>query len=196
MDQTWILAVVVLCVVALVIAVGKNARQYPYEKAGPVLSHGEARFYFAMLDAIEPDQLLLTKIRVADLIRVKPGLGRGDKSSGFWKAFAQISQRHADFVVVDRATFQARAVIELDDASHNSRQTKEADAIKDKAFAAAGLPLIRVKAAGWYEPNELSVKLIAALNPPVEKTPNKKTVTAMLQARAAASDKRGKGPSS
>jgi len=194
MNSTWILVIGAACVLALVFAFAQNSRQYPYVKAGPVLSQAEARFYFALLQAIAPDQLLLTKIRVADLIKVKPGLGRGDKSSGFWKAFAQISQRHADFVVVDRATFEARVVIELDDASHNNSKAREADAIKDKAFAAAGLPLVRVKATGRYEPNELSVKLIAALNPPIEKTPNKKTAAAMQQARTMGGEKRS-GPS-
>ncbi len=171
MNQNLMVAVIlVIGVLAAVFAVMQNTRKFPYVKAGPLLSPAERKFYHALCQAVAPDQLVLVKIRVADLIKVKDGVSKSGTSSQFWKAFAQISQKHVDFVVVDRNSFEGRVGIELDDASHNSRKAKESDAIKNKAFEAAGVPLLRVKAGGSYEPNDLSVKLIAALNPPkVEK---------------------------
>ena len=180
MNPMWMVAFGVVAVLVFVVAIKQNARQFPYVKAGPVLSPAERRFFFALLQALAPDQMALAKIRVADLIKVKDGISKQGSSSRFWKAFSQISQKHVDFVVVDRGSFDAKIVIELDDASHSKRGAREGDAIKDKAFAAAGLPLVRIKAAGSYEPNAISVRLLQALAPPAEATaqPKVKAVAA------------------
>lgn len=154
--------------VAIVVVVFQQKRSFPYVKAGPLLSAAERAFYAALIRAVAPGQVVMAKVRVADIIKLKDSVSRKGQSSQWWKAFAQISQKHVDFVVLDEKTFEARLVVELDDSSHNSAKAKENDGIKNKSFAAAGLPLVRFKARKEYDVNEVAATLIAALNPPAK----------------------------
>jgi hypothetical protein len=55
--------------------------------------------------------------------------------------------------------------IELDDASHQRKDRQERDAFVDQVFAAAGLPLLHIKAARGYQPNELTAQIETTLHP-------------------------------
>ena len=64
--------------------------------------------------------------------------------------FRKVSQKHVDFVICDVDTLRPLAAVELDDRSHDTAKAKRADAEKDAALAAAGLPLVRFRSAGRY----------------------------------------------
>jgi very-short-patch-repair endonuclease len=167
-----IFGIVVIVAIAFVIQF-KSSRTFPYVKAGPLLSAAERVFYAALSRAVDVGDVVMVKVRVADLIKIKEGVRKENQNSQWWKAFAQIAQKHADFVVLDRKTFYAKAVIELDDASHRQAKAKENDNIKNKAFGAAGIPLVRVKAAREYDVNVLAQQLIAAMSPAPSATATK-----------------------
>ena len=59
------------------------------------------------------------------------------------KYFHKIAQKHVDFVICDQNLYVLFA-IELDDSSHETKDAKKRDRLKDKAFAAAGIPLKRI----------------------------------------------------
>lgn len=46
--------------------------------------------------------------------------------------------------------------IKLDDASHDREGRQERDAFVNQALQTAGLPLLRVRARGTYDPRELA----------------------------------------
>lgn len=171
-----ILAIVTVAIFVFVQVV-KGQRTFPYEKAGPLLSVAERVFFATLVRAVAADQFVMCKVRVADLIKLKANVSQKGQSSQWWKAFAQISQKHVDFVVVDKRSFEARVVVELDDASHRSSKAKDGDDVKNKAFAAAGIPLLRVKAKRDYEVNEVALALINSLQPAAA-TPAKRVVPA------------------
>lgn len=52
-----------------------------------------------------------------------------------------------------------RVGIELDDASHDSAKRIERDMLVDDVFAAASLPLLRIRVQPVYQPTELAERL-------------------------------------
>ena len=129
---------------------------WPYVKRD-LLSPAEASFYRVLLQAAGDTFVVSPKVKLGDLINVAQGTPK-------WKGWrSKIDRKHADYVLVQRDTLTARAVIELDDASHNTAKAKERDAVKNQALAAAGLPLVRIKARKGYAVDEVRAALKAGL---------------------------------
>lgn len=119
----------------------------PYKRRGRLMSHAEGSFFQVLEMVLPADQYrLFGKVRVEDLIVVKSGLSREGRQS----ARNRIRSRHVDIVVVDSKTFVPVWAIELDDKSHQARDRQERDEFMDRAFDAAGLPLIRFPAKRGY----------------------------------------------
>jgi len=68
-----------------------------------------------------------------------------NKGNNFQAWHNRINRMSADFVV-RRKDSTVVTVIELDDASHEASERKAADAKKDRALTAAGIPIIRWQA--------------------------------------------------
>ena len=86
--------------------------------------------------ADEYHYIICPKVGVKDLLSVT------DKKQ-YMKYFHKIAQKHVDFVICDRDLY-VLFVIELDDSTHETRDAKKRDRLKNKAFAAAGIPLKRI----------------------------------------------------
>jgi very-short-patch-repair endonuclease len=67
-------------------------------------------------------------------------------------------------VLADASTTEPHLVVELDDRIHWRADAKESDAFKNAALGAAGVPILRVVAAGRYEEAEIRSKVRAALS--------------------------------
>ena len=131
---------------------------WPYVKRD-LLSPAEASFYRVLQQAAGSGYHVFPKVNLADLIGVQP---RTPKPNA-WRS--KINRKHADYVLVKQDTLAALAVIELDDASHNTASAKKRDDVKNQALAAAGLPLIRIKARKGYAVDEVRAALKAGLRP-------------------------------
>jgi len=119
----------------------------PYRSRNRLMSQAEGSFFQVLELALPKDQYrLFGKVRVEDLIVVKNGLTRDMRQS----ARNRIRSRHVDIVVVDSKTFVPVWAIELDDKSHQAKDRQERDEFLDRAFEAAGLPLIRFPAKRGY----------------------------------------------
>jgi len=124
------------------------ARECKYCSAGPVLSRGELAFYLPALECVPKGYVLLSKVRLSDLARPEPW-SRG--------AYSRVSQKHVDFVLVELASGKPVRVIELDDRSHVSADSRRRDAVKHEVLAAVGLPLSRVRCQEAYAVDEIRV---------------------------------------
>ncbi|MGM9527902.1 MAG: DUF2726 domain-containing protein [Oscillospiraceae bacterium] len=81
---------------------------------------------------------LFAKVRLYDLVEPKSGISN-------WKTYQyKIQAKHVDFVICDKKLV-ARAVIELDDASHEEAARKERDIFVDKVLQNCGYKIYRVK---------------------------------------------------
>lgn len=127
----------------------EKARVFPYGLRDAFLSPAEISFFHVVKGVLPPNQYLISKVRLADLFYVKmPHLNR--------TALNSIDRKHVDLVVCDAGTMQPLLGIELDDSSHLQKTSLESDEFKEKAFAAAGLPLLRVVAGRSYNPREIA----------------------------------------
>ncbi len=150
------IALAILLIAALAAAVlakiqsRREAEQFAYTSRRGLLSAAERSFYGVLVAAV-PEQLVFTKVRVADVIQPAKGLTR----SNWQKAFNRISAKHFDFVLCDPDNLHVVAVIELDDRSHHQKTSKQRDALIDAACTSAKIPLIRVKAAKAYNINDI-----------------------------------------
>lgn len=81
--------------------------------------------------------IICPKVGVKDLLAVTD-------TKQYMKYFHKIAQKHVDFVICDKDLYVLFA-IELDDSTHETKNAKKRDHLKDKAFAAAGIPLKRIR---------------------------------------------------
>lgn len=103
------------------------------------------------------------KVRVADVIRVRRGVPKGEMNA----AFNRISQKHLDLVLCRPHDATIVCAVELDDPSHRRADRRARDAFLEAALSAAQVPLVRVAAARRYDPAGLKARL-AALEPPAQ----------------------------
>ncbi len=130
-----------------------------FEMIGPLLSDAELNFYRLLLKVLahpndpqgSPQAVVMSKVRVPDLIRVRKGLDRSERSS----AFNRIKAKHVDFVLCEPGTMRVMCVIELDDKSHRSEKVQRRDALMDSIYAAAGLPILHVDCRRGYSIQEV-----------------------------------------
>ena len=134
---------------ALVLAAVLLGRRPRYVRRA-LLSPAEKRFYRALLEAAGPRGVVVTKVRIADLLAVRA------RKRVYWKAFHKIAQKHVDFVVLDPQSLEPVCAIELDDSSHERRDRKARDRFVDSALAGAGLPLYRFPVRRQYDRAEIA----------------------------------------
>jgi very-short-patch-repair endonuclease len=134
---------------------GRSGR-LPYFSRKTLLSQGEKAFYHALARSIPQGVTIAAKVRLADLI----DCAAEARKAGF---FSRISQKHVDFVLIDFSSTALLLVIELDDQTHRQRRAMENDAFKDRALAAAGIPILRVAAKSSYNLAEIRAAVMAQI---------------------------------
>lgn len=151
---------VVLGIIAVILKKLSSSSKL-YKPKGPyLLSNDERVFFDALSQAIPPEIYVCPKVRIADLLEVN--LPKSERS--FWIAFNQISKKHVDFVLCNRADFAPQLVIELDGGSHNSRSRSERDELVDSAFKQASIPILHIKSSSTYDINDITAQISIALN--------------------------------
>lgn len=154
--------VIIVALIALVFLGSRKGgnKEYPYVKQGELLSPAERSFYGVLLQAIENNAHIFSKVRVADIITPKKGINR----SAWQVAFNKISAKHFDFVLCDKNDLSVLCVIELNDSSHNSRKRIERDSFLESACSASSLPLLQFVAKHSYNISEIREKLMPHIN--------------------------------
>ena len=115
----------------------------PYIRRATLLTPSEQRFYMRLYQAIGSELLICPKARLADALEV-----RGDALE--WQAaWNRIAARPVDFLLVSPDSYQPLLAIALDDGMVRSPLQ---DDWLDRAMLAAGLPVLRIRARGDYDP--------------------------------------------
>lgn len=135
----------------------RRGNQYPYERQKRFLSAAERSFYGVLCRVVRDDQVVLAKVRLADLVRVDPLVRRKE----FWRHFNRIAGKHLDFVVCDRATMEPVYCVELDDKSHQERRRRDRDALVDGVMRAAELRMVRVPCRQAYGLEDVRAMVVA-----------------------------------
>jgi len=139
MNALWTLVVVAaLVIVAAVLGTTRRRRDagldkpWPLEGKRTLLTESEQVLYRRLVQAL-PHDIVFAQVQLLQLVRFK----RGSRAPAILNRISQLS---LDFVVLSPDTHVV-AAIELDDASHDHRQS--ADARKTHALKSAGIPLFR-----------------------------------------------------
>jgi hypothetical protein len=129
-----------------------------YKRRDTLFSKAELTCFRALERAVGEEYRIFAKVRLADVLTPE---GR-TRSRRWWRAFTKVSSKHLDYVLVDPQTSQIRLAVELDDRSHEKKRRKARDAFVNRVCAQAGVPLLRVPAAGRYGREELRARLAQA----------------------------------
>lgn len=104
-------------------------------KLGKLLTKNEYSFYMSIRKQLPNDILLFPKVRMEDFLDIVAL----DKMR--YRGYVRC--RHVDFLVCN-PSLQILCGIELDDSSHNTKQAKQVDKLKNDIFKEIKIPLIRV----------------------------------------------------
>lgn len=118
----------------------------PYQKTEGLFSHAERSFLSVLQQAVGNHAVVFGKVRVAEVVQPKAGLGRHARQT----ALNKVSAEHFDFLLCDIEDLSVACVIELSDGSRASKQREQRDAFLKGVCAAAGVPLIQVPAQSTY----------------------------------------------
>lgn len=128
-----------------------------YRARKSLCTYSERIFYEALRESVGGEYLIMIKVRMGDIVFLET------KTINEKLYTAQIWGKHVDFLLCDKFTLAPRLVIELDDSGHNRFYRREVDEFKDKAFAIAGLPLLRVEAQNTYQSRELREHILSRI---------------------------------
>jgi hypothetical protein len=142
-------------VVLVALLLQRRQRVLPFTRQPTLLSAGEMKFYRVLLQALPDGLVVFVKVRLMDVVAVPDDAWREYGAPG--------SGMHHDFVLANADTLEVRLVIELDDRSHGYGDAPRKDAYKNAALAAAGVRLLRVRAAARFDTLDLQRRIEAAL---------------------------------
>lgn len=135
-----LLILLVIFAVAIAIALSrklplaaKDESAWPFYAAKP-LTEAEQVLYHRLVKSL-PECIVLAQVQLSRVLSVKKGFN-------FHEWNNRINRMSLDFVICLKDSTIV-AAIELDDKTHEKSDRKAADAKKEKALAAAGIPLIR-----------------------------------------------------
>jgi hypothetical protein len=135
----------------------KAEEALPYRVRDDFLSASENSFYRVLLIVCGEQCRVFPKVNLADILFVKKG---SDNPQGFRN---RINTRHVDYLLCNPQTLRPILAVELDDASHMRSDRRERDEFVDRAFQAAGLPILHVPAKNTYDVQELRVQIAGCL---------------------------------
>jgi hypothetical protein len=121
-----------------------DTESYPYVKKKLLFSPAERSFLGVLEQAVGEEYRVFAKVRVADIVEPRSGLGK----SGWQKAFNRTSAKHFDFVLCTHSDLAVACAIELDDQSHQAQRRQERDAFLVRLCEAVSLPLVTAGGGG------------------------------------------------
>lgn len=130
-------------------AAASAATRLPYRKRDDFLSAAELSFFQVLKSSLDGAYFIGTKVNLADIFFVS---GSSQKQSYRNK----IDRKHVDFLLCNLKSMSPVLGIELDDESHSRRDRQIRDQFVDQVFEAAGLPLLHVRAAAGYNPQNIA----------------------------------------
>jgi len=123
-----------------------------YVKCDSLFTNAEIKFLTALDLSVGRNFRIFGKVMVSDVIQLT-----GSNNRKSWQVdFNKIAMKHFDFVICDKQSFSVLAVIELDDSSHNRSDRKTRDSFINDICGIACLPIIRIKASGFYNYDDIA----------------------------------------
>lgn len=113
-------------------------REHPYIKRDCLLTNAEKKLYKFLLTRLPDDIYIMSKVRLADIIELDEAITRDSK------AFYRIACKHIDFVVLS-PDLDLICAVELDDFTHESKESIQRDQFVNSVLRDCGVPLFRIR---------------------------------------------------
>lgn len=156
----WFLLSAFVITVLAISFIARNSSEFSYRKKNSLFSQAEISFFGVLNIALAQDYLILSKVRVADILAPQKGLKRE-----LWQlAFNRIASQHFDFVLCDKQSFMPVAVIELDESRVLTRRIESRRSLIKAVCNSAKIPLVRFPAEPAYEIDSVINQVDDALN--------------------------------
>jgi hypothetical protein len=133
-----------------------------YRKRASLMSPPELAFYGVLVQAVEGQYRVFSKVRLLDILDIDPSLSRSEWQS----AFNSIQSKHVDFVLCDPVSLSIEGIVELDDSSHARADRQQRDAFVDQSLSAAGIPIFHIPAKQTYSVNAIRSALFNEVKAP------------------------------
>ena len=141
MNQFLLLIVLFLLLLLVIQKKPKKENQIDYStayQAKYLLTQNEWHEYKKLKVFAEEKQLqICPKVRLLDLVEPKSG-------DGYLSKLNKIQSKHVDFVLTDQ-DMRVKAILELDDNSHNAKDRKERDKFVDEVLTNTGYKIIHTR---------------------------------------------------
>ena len=138
MNQFLLLFVLVLLLLLVIQKNPKKEKKFDYAtayQAKYLLTQNEWHEYKKLkIYAEERNLQICPKVRLLDLVEPKSG-------DGYLSKLNKIQSKHVDFVLTDQE-MRVKAILELDDNSHNTKERKERDQFVDQVLTNTGYKII------------------------------------------------------
>lgn len=154
---TLLLIAIVVFLLYLIIR-RKLPQKYPYTRNPYFISYAERSFYRILEQVIANKYYIFPQVSLGSLLKVDK---QGEE---YWAYMNKISRKSIDFVIVDKTSFNALLVIELDDKSHNMYKREDRDAFLKDALNQANIDFIRFPVRSSYSPNDIHKELSQYFN--------------------------------
>ncbi len=129
----------------------KRTSPEDYQRRLSLLTPAERSFYGMLIQAMDGQSVIMTKVRLADIVDVRKGLSRRQWQS----AFNRIQSKHVDFVLCDPQQLDIKAVVELDDRSHKKPKRQDRDRFVDQVMNFTGIPIFHFPVRCGYSVTEI-----------------------------------------
>lgn len=129
--------------------------EFSYKKIRTLLSPAERSLLSVLEKSLGRDYCVFSKIRLADVVKVKNGLERAVER----RAFNAISTKYVDFIVCSASDMSIRGAVELDDKTQNTPPNVREDLFVAKVLQASQIPLLKVKTRASHSISEITDRL-------------------------------------
>ena len=131
----------------------QGPQRLPYRPVDSLLTPAEMRFYVTLRQVVGARFLIMVKVRLADLVHITA------TGKDWWRGFAPIASKHADFVLADPQTLAPLLVVELDDSTHQRADRRDRDSKVDAVLASVNLPILHIPVRKSYDPGVLAEQI-------------------------------------
>lgn len=154
------LGVLVFVIKMLFPGLPRGRAAYPYRREPALFTAAERSFLGVLEQAVQGQSRVFGKVRLVDIITVKPGLNRSERQ----QALNSILQKHVDFVLCDPKELSLQLVIELDDSSHEKARRQARDGFLDEALAAADVCILHFPVKRTYSVQDVRDAILSRLS--------------------------------
>lgn len=127
----------------------------PY-KSSKLLTPTEESFFKILNNIVGNQYNISLKTRLIDLLKIIAP----EDTKEYLIAKSKVIQKHLDFIISDKNNPSiVKLVIELDDPSHNNKDRRKSDKIKNEILNKVNIPFLRIKVKEIYDITALEIAI-------------------------------------